>query len=1101
MEPELSAASILKVAYISVLILALLGQPVCLSAGKRDAPVFSRTNSGYLVRTGERLTVPEDPGARRRRFSYKRPVSGGRLVPGSLSPWKPVSGGIPGSVSGTIHVVMIRIAFEENSQGGFSSIRTNGDFDLSPYDSSIVDPTPHNKTYFNAQMQGLKNYYGFQSCEKLDISWDILPPGENDSYKLSDIADYGPGSYTNGWTTEMLVAFLHDAIVKVDDELSAAGYPVRLSDYDAIILVHAGADIQSDYNMDSPNDLPSFFAMLAGDDVIPVEGGATIIREVSVVPETTTQDGFYGGMASVLAHEFGHVLGLPDLYDTYYNIPIVGVWDQMDSGPQLGAYVEDRGEVIYVTGMIPSGLGAWSRYMLGWTEADTVRTFENNISLPAAEKCPSKVVRIEASNGEYFLLENRAVELDGLITGFVVDTVTGVVIGTANCLNCDPVIPDEIEWGELVNGYDILLPTESYIPETDGGPGILVWHIDEYFIENRWYSNIVNSRWPFGVSIVEGSGIRDLGDPYSSFRMGWYDDAFFEGNASEFSDSTIPASWSNWNVPTGVRIENISLRDTLMTLGAGVRGLRASKTFIPSPEIARNALLTLPGDFRTLVIDECGNGSIAGNNTQVFSLGSAAVTPAALAEGFDSDPESDVVIVGDSEGFVHAFRITGDVWDESSGWPFDTGALLATHPVVVKTPDEIFIAVSDMEGRLHIITTDGEEAVGSPVSLDASSGFLGNLSVEADDQWRATGLFVLSGTDSGESARVTLYSLASVTGLLEEEWQHRVYMSGDELSGEIALLGGDIDPDETGNEVYVVSLETGRIILLGSGNILSERDIGSPLTGIPALQDINGDSYIDLVCSNGSRIYVVSPSGSNVTGWPRDIKEVFDLPSSVRITAPVTTVGTEFGAWVIAGTDNGILYIFDHRGELVSGYPKRIAGSFEQPVDIVFTGEEGLFSYIDYIRNYGYNAYYNFRPEGGTIRWRVGPFGNSGGGHSWGGIWGGPGRTAFAVNTGGFEEPAADWVEIDQNLVIYPNPSTGDRVGFHFTAPAGGEARLRIMTLSGELVYTEKKTLSGGQNEFAVSLSGKASGIYLCRLVMTSGGKRYEARKKFAIVN
>lgn len=56
------------------------------------------------------------------------------------------------------------------------------------------------------------------------------------------------------------------------------------------------------------------------------------------------------------------------------------------------------------------------------------------------------------------------------------------------------------------------------------------------------------------------------------------------------------------------------------------------------------------------------------------------------------------------------------------------------------------------------------------------------------------------------------------------------------------------------------------------------------------------------------------------------------------------------------------------------------------------------------------------------------------------------------------------------------------------------------MTITGELVLKESKRLSGGEDEFVVSMAGKASGIYLCRLVVSSRGNTVEAYKKFAVV-
>jgi hypothetical protein len=42
--------------------------------------------------------------------------------------------------------------------------------------------------------------------------------------------------------------------------------------------------------------------------------------------------------------------------------------------------------------------------------------------------------------------------------------------------------------------------------------------------------------------------------------------------------------------------------------------------------------------------------------------------------------------------------------------------------------------------------------------------------------------------------------------------------------------------------------------------------------------------------------------------------------------------------------------------------------------------------------------------------------------------------------------------------------------------------------------------MTGGEDEFVVSMKDKASGVYLSRLVITSDGRRVEANRKFAIV-
>ena len=72
-----------------------------------------------------------------------------------------------------------------------------------------------------------------------------------------------------------------------------------------------------------------------------------------------------GGLG-VFAHEYGHDLGLPDLYDTSGNTGgaenSTGFWTLMSSGANIGDGSPDG------IGDAPTDLGAWERFQLGWLE-------------------------------------------------------------------------------------------------------------------------------------------------------------------------------------------------------------------------------------------------------------------------------------------------------------------------------------------------------------------------------------------------------------------------------------------------------------------------------------------------------------------------------------------------------------------------------------------------------------------------------------------------------------------------------------------------------------------------------------------------------------
>ena len=161
-----------------------------------------------------------------RHVSRRTPVLNSKSGGGTVFPQAADSG------PDTLDVLIIRIAFEENRDPHLTTVDPSGDFVLEPDpDPPVipVDPPPRDKAFFEAHLAGLSEYYDFQSGGRLHIEGRVLPDGDRDSYKLSDIADYGPGE-GNFWSIESLEVFVRDMIAKADQETQADG-SVNLADY------------------------------------------------------------------------------------------------------------------------------------------------------------------------------------------------------------------------------------------------------------------------------------------------------------------------------------------------------------------------------------------------------------------------------------------------------------------------------------------------------------------------------------------------------------------------------------------------------------------------------------------------------------------------------------------------------------------------------------------------------------------------------------------------------------------------------------------------------------------------------------------------------
>ena len=154
---------------------------------------------------------------------------------------------------------------------------------------------------------------------------------------------------------------------------------------DGIFLIHAGGGAEAESNPAKRTEM-----IWSHKWVLPTE---FVNQGVKVYAYSTEPE---DGRVGVFSHEFGHVLGLPDLYDTSYRSEGVGNWCLMGGGSWGGS------------GNKPTRMSCWCLSKLGWvkpvnakSEAYTLDTLENN-----AKDC-LRVWTDGKSGPEYFMIENR----------------------------------------------------------------------------------------------------------------------------------------------------------------------------------------------------------------------------------------------------------------------------------------------------------------------------------------------------------------------------------------------------------------------------------------------------------------------------------------------------------------------------------------------------------------------------------------------------------------------------------------------------------------------------------------------------------------------
>ncbi len=128
-------------------------------------------------------------------------------------------------------------------------------------------------------------------------------------------------------------------------------------------------------------------------------------RPIEIRAGTIQQGRTFAETSGTVCHEYGHLLGLPDLFDVGFirsgsedptaDSAGIGNWGLMGWGA-LGWQGDDG----------PTSLSAWSRMRLGWVALQTPVQLEQELRIdPVGES--GKAYQVPMPNGEFFLLEYR----------------------------------------------------------------------------------------------------------------------------------------------------------------------------------------------------------------------------------------------------------------------------------------------------------------------------------------------------------------------------------------------------------------------------------------------------------------------------------------------------------------------------------------------------------------------------------------------------------------------------------------------------------------------------------------------------------------------
>ena len=985
-----------------------------------------------------------------------------------------------GAEADTVDLLVVRVGFAANRRPDLTSMDASGDFRLAPDSTAIVDPPPHDVAYYEAQLLALQEYYRVQSHGQLFVRGSVFPPDGEPSLKLSDIADYGPGDDPNAfWTLELLERWFRDAVAVLD---SATAGRLTLPDYDTFAFTHPGSDLQNDINRDSPNDLPTFFVTLG--DSIPVAGGD--IRAGVVFPETTTQDQLLGGIQGAFVHEFGHSLGLPDLYDTNFGLPTVGEWDLMDSGNAAFFAFQAAGsdEVLFALGLLPTGLSALSRVLLGWDEVYALQAPEDAVTLRPANSTfvdTPRVARLDISADEYFLLENRRDVLgphdeDHESCPYLNrDAATGVILWMSRDDSSRPS-RERRNSGE----YDFFIASPT-APETELGDcgetgfGVLVWHVDERAFADGYAFNEVNADERLrALRLIEASGDFEIGDwraPTVSFVGDGWNDPFREGYRTTLSGTTVPNNWSSDWALTGWEITDIRFvapesHHVTVRVVDGVAGwpqlLRGAGDAAPPVEPQSAVVATVGG---------IGSALVAADSTALWAFtsgGNRLLHRGPLHAG--SVAYHPRLASADAAG-TFALTDSAQVWLLEGQVAGDSLAARTGFPVAVPggCGDRLVLVADDLGIAPGVLT---ETADGAWVMVDAVGV---GRTYDLDAGREADPVVGPVGRD-GAPAVALVGRDAAVFIPIDAQLPPRSVGHG-LASADVFVAAGRLRAGDAAASLAVLHHD-GRLRVLDAENGMHSGFQDFPpdrYLGI-ALADVTGDGELDIVTASATHVVGVTSRGARLARTPRPLRDIYAVRFPLRIVAApvVADVAGDSLPEILVTTDLGLVYALDAAGNPVPGYPRKMLPDlFAAALAVADVDADGDPEIVA-VSSIAANA---ASLPGGSSR------------AGWVTRGGNFARTAFTATPAALGPGAGTRLAaLEKPLLAYPNPARGGVVQLRMTAARPGPFAVAIYTLEGERVFERRGTLETGTLEVPWHCGDLAPGVYVCRFVSEAAG-------------
>ncbi len=715
-----------------------------------------------------------------------------------------------------------------------------------------------------------------------------------------------------------------------------------------------------------------------------------LIDEIMVCSETSNQEGTNWGIQGILVNQIARQIGIPDLF---WSTTGVGAFCIMDvAGYSAGRGFITPYPSAWVRAFM--GWDIPKILPVGTNISANVKALTSVLDNPQASTDDTTTLMVPINDHEYYLIENRQRNLTDTKSLFNCDTTDDnekeVVIkpypDNVNLKKVLTSVTDSSKVVKSVSNNDISLPAS----------GILVWHIDEKVIREKIRYNLINADSSYrGVKLIEADGADDIGvtfkDIYNrdAFDYGTGEDIFPHysktGSGAKnaidlFVDGmgpyTFPSTRTNDGGHSYLNLKFSTTSKQRIEKSAQYRGsdylyvdnysdsvFNVSVSLDYRPQYWPKAIIP-ESCFEPVLCDL--DKSIPGKELVIISktgkinIFNNAADPDSAAYVFDSSRIQASDLLGKTDGNYTTYHYC----DSLGG--------VVTMPSVINGQ----VMIPSIQNVVYILSSVSysERPVYSKIPLrNQPSTYVCAIS---DSLWAvgcANGSVVFgNGSDTLSFVKLKSDSAVCAIAAMKESGSLAVMQDGGTLTvcssdgsqsekpvvvkglSPFTLATADIDKDST-SEIVVCDIKHG-LWLYNSNLTVVKNWSDEPVDWAtyytisednkaienraefpdnpapPAIADINGDGYLDIVIGGTNGVYAFNYKGVLLNGWPAFLDKGYWYQKGSVVSSPA----------IATGKDNKPLTIFSTTaGEKLGWGITKLTRADRNAGKIWFTAENG----------------------------------------------------------------------------------------------------------------------------------------------------------------